>query len=111
MVRQPLWEAVGKIQAARVMAVPRSREGDAGTWTRLLMPSKLRADPKRPWGTQIAPAMVAVLPRPEASAAVVPAPSLKPKAATKPGGVLAVVAVAGLEYALRLPAASEARTR
>jgi len=44
-------------------------------------------------------------------ATVVPAPSLKAYAATRLGGVLEVVALATLEYPLRLPAASAARTR
>ena len=45
IVRQPLWVAVGRIQAERVIAVLRSSEAESATRTTLLEPLKLRALP------------------------------------------------------------------
>ena len=75
------------IQAESVMAVVRSREAESGIRTRLVEPLKLSAPPYRPWVVQVAPTRVPVLPLPEASAVVVPVPSLNAQAPTRPGGV------------------------
>ena len=45
--------------------------------TQSLTPSKERALPKRPWAIRVAPLMVPVLPRPEASTTVEPLASSK----------------------------------
>ena len=87
MVRQPLWLAVGWIQAERVIAVVRSSEAESATRTVLFVPLKLRALPKRPWVVQLAPVMVPAFPLPEESAVVVPLPSANAQAPTRPGGV------------------------
>ena len=55
IVRQPLWLAVGWIQADSVIAVLRSSEAESGTRTGLLVPLKLSASPYRPWVVQWRP--------------------------------------------------------
>ena len=45
IVRQPLWLAVGRIQADSVIAVVRSSEAESATRTTLLVPLKLSALP------------------------------------------------------------------
>ena len=45
IVRQPLWLAVGRIHADRVIAVVRSSEAESATRTTLFEPLKLRALP------------------------------------------------------------------
>ena len=50
--------------------------------TRSLTPSNVSAEPKRPLVVRVAPLIVPVLPRPEASDTVVPLGSLKPQAPT-----------------------------
>ena len=54
------------------MPVVRSSESASGTVTQSLMPSKLSAPPNLPAVLRVAPVIVPVLPRPDASAAVVP---------------------------------------
>ena len=79
--------------------------------TRAFVPLNESAPPYFPAGAQVAFETVPPLPLPDASATVVPVPSLKPYAATSPlefdGDV---VADAVLENGPRLPAASSART-
>ena len=70
--------AVGKTHASSVNAVVRLSSAVEATVTQSLTPSKVRALPKRPWVVQVAPVMVPVCPLPEASAVLVPVPSLKP---------------------------------
>ena len=65
------------------MPVVRSRLSASGTVTQSLTPSKLSAPPNLPAAVRVAPLIVPVLPRPEASAAVVPVVSSKPQAPTR----------------------------
>src|SRR5438093_9378728 len=106
-VSQPLI-AVGDTQASSVMPVVRSREAASATVTQLLTPPNDRALPYFPLVVQVAPETVPLFPLPEASAATVPAPSLKPYAATKPVAELATVTVIAVEVVV-WPAASRAR--
>jgi hypothetical protein len=72
------------------MPVVRSRTLASGTVTKLLVPLKLRAPPNRPAVLRVAPVIVPVFPRPDASTAVVPVVSSKPHAPTRlaePGGL------------------------
>ncbi len=87
----PLTEP-GLIHMDIVMALPEmSSEAELAIDRWSLIPSKLRPFPYFPT-TRAGPfTSVAVLPFPEASAEVVPLPSLKPHAATGPGGADAVV--------------------
>ncbi len=82
-VRQPDPTAVGRTHASSVMPVVRSSESASGTVTQSLMPSKLSAPPKRPPVLRVGPLSVPVLPRPDASAVVVPDASSKPHAPTR----------------------------
>lgn len=66
-------------------AVVRSKEAESLTVTKLLVPLKERALPNRPDVLQVAPEIAPLFPRPERSATVVPVPSLKLYAATRPG--------------------------
>jgi hypothetical protein len=107
--------AFGLTHASSVMPVVRSRELESGTVTNELEPLNESALPNLP---ALAPAHVALesvplLPFPDRSAVVEPAPSSKAYAATSPpvGGAVATVALTWLEAALRLPAASSAITR
>src|SRR5688572_863233 len=114
IVRQPPCIAVGKIHACSVIPEDTFSDAEAGTTTIALLPLKLSALPKRPCVLQLAPLIVPVLPLPEASLTVVPAPALNPYASTSPAlgsGALCVVSIATFEYPLRLPEASVARTR
>src|SRR3954467_15872901 len=101
---------VGFTQASSVMAVVRSRDAESLTETKALLPLKLRAFPHLPV-THVAPFTVPELPLPEMSEIVLPFPSSNPYAATRPSPGRGVVALAILEYPLKLPAASVARTR
>src|SRR5262245_37823743 len=103
---------VGFTQASSVIAEPRCRVAESGTLTVAFDPLKDSPLPYFPAAVHAAFASVPVLPLPEASATVVPEPSLNAYAATRPPAVAcAVVAVATFEYAPRLAAASVARTR
>src|SRR5262249_3277064 len=93
MVFQPLWLAVGWIQAERVIPLVRSSEAESATWTLLFAPLKLRALPYRPRVVRLAPVTVPVFPLPEESAVVGPLPSAKAQAPTRPGGGGGAVAV------------------
>src|ERR1044071_2513629 len=105
-------KAAARIQALTVMLPPSCSVAPLPRSTKAPLPSKDRALPEWPAAVQPAPLSVPVLLLPEASAVVAPEPSLKPYAATNlPDEMLAVVALAALEYAPRLPAASLARTR
>src|SRR3954454_21436045 len=86
-VRQPLCDAAGLIHADSVIALDRFSDAELATRTRLLLPLKLSALPKRPWLVQEAPVIVPPLPLPVASAVVVPMPSPNAHAPTSPGGV------------------------
>src|ERR687888_506106 len=72
--------AVGRTQASIVMPVVRSSTSASATVTQSLTPSKLRAPPNLPAVFHVGPFSVPVLPRPDASAAVVPDVSSKPQA-------------------------------
>src|SRR3954464_5527203 len=79
----------GLTHASSVSGPLVSSESASGTVTQSLTPSKFRAPPKRPAVVQAAPETVPVLPLPDLSATVVPVPSSKPQAPTRPlgGGV------------------------
>src|SRR5262245_27355340 len=105
MVRQPLCDVAGLIQAARVIAEPRFSEADEGTWTMAPLRSKESPPPYFP-AVHVAAVMVPLLPLPEMSVAVVPEPASNVYPATRPGGPVGaagVTAVATLEYPLTLP--------
>ena len=76
--RQSAPWAVGKIHASSVSAAVGFSSAVEATVTQSLTPSKVSALPKRPWVVQAAPEMVPVCALPEASAVLVPVPSLKP---------------------------------
>ena len=108
--------AVGRTQASSVIAFVRSSELASGTETRSLTPSNVIAPPNLAVAVvrTAPPAIVPVLPRPEASVAVVPVASSKPYAATGAPGAgpvfetvtLTVVAVFVLPAASRATALS-----
>ena len=88
----------GLTHAIMVIADVTSSEAESGTVTRSFTPSNESALPKRPAGVHAAPLIAPALPRPEASATAVPAPSLNPYAATgvpAGGGAVAIVSVTG----------------
>src|SRR4051794_1770139 len=76
--------AVGRIHASIVMPEVRSRLFASGTVTQSLVPLKLRAPPNLPAIVRVAPAIVPVLPLPEASVTEPPDVSSKPQAPTSP---------------------------
>jgi hypothetical protein len=73
IVRQPPWDAAGRIQADNVSSDPTSSDSDGGTRTRSSLPSKRSALPYRP-RVQVAPVTVPTLPLPESSATEAPTP-------------------------------------
>src|SRR5262245_53401167 len=110
-VRQLLPSALGLTQASSVIPFVRSSELESGTFTIALVPLKLKAPPYLPLVLQVAFAIVPLLPLPDRSGRLVPEPWSKEYAATRPtGGAVETVALASLEDALRLPAASSACT-
>src|SRR5258706_9995830 len=82
--RQLVGVEVGYTHASSVMPVVSRSEVAFGIVTRALVPLNTSALPNLPDVVQVAPLIVPVLPLPEISATVVPAPSLKVYAATKP---------------------------
>src|SRR5262245_32122607 len=89
------------------MPLVRSRLLLSATVTQLSTPLNDRAWPNRPTA-QVAPERVPLLLEPEASAVVVPLPSLTPSASTRPPvAPLATVTVTGADV-VELPAASVA---
>ncbi len=109
--RQPEGVELGNTHASRVIPVVSCSEGALGMVTRALVPLNVSALPNLPAAVQVAAVIVPLLLLPEESATVVPLPSLNAYAATSPAGAFRVVTLATPEYALRLPAASVARTR
>src|SRR5271166_6326893 len=101
--RQALVMVDGLTQASSVMPVVRWSEVASGMVRSAFVPLKTRASPYLPEVVQVALAIVPLLPLPEVSVTVVPVPSLNEYAATRPGFVAAVVAVATSEKGL-LPA-------
>src|SRR5262249_31329731 len=96
--RQALLTVLGSTQASIVMPVVRSREAESGMLTRALVPLKLRALPNLPAVDQVALLNVPLLFIPERSVTVVPCPSLKPSASTRPdGAALATVTVTAVD--------------
>src|SRR5260221_13343259 len=73
-----------------VMPLVRSRAAALATVTQLLTPSNDSAPPNLPLVVHVGPFSVPVLPPPDASAVVVPAPSLNVYAATRPLGTVQV---------------------
>src|SRR5258706_6187860 len=82
--RQLVGVEVGYTHASSVMPVVSRSEVAFGTVTCALVPLNTSALPNLPAVVQVAPLIVPVLPLPERSATVVPAPSLKVYAATRP---------------------------
>src|SRR5437868_1224097 len=101
----------GFTHASSVIPVVRCRETESLIVTRELDPLNTRAPPNLPEVVHVALVTVPTFPMPDESATVVPVPSLNEYAATSPAVVNWVVALATLEYVLRLLAASVARTR
>src|SRR5262249_49121967 len=82
---------------------------ESGMSTRALVPLKDRAPPYLPAVVQVAPLMVPLFPEPELSVTVVPLPSLKPRARTRPlGAALETVTVTVAEVVV-FPLVSRAR--
>src|SRR5262245_54283276 len=73
-----------RTQAEIVPEPLRPRLDALGAATKLLTPLNASAVPKRPWGVQVAPLMVALLAFPELSPASVPLPSLNEYFGAKP---------------------------
>src|SRR5262249_20985229 len=111
IARQPVGAEVGNTHASSVIAVVRRSEGASGIVTCDVVPLNTSALPNLP-AVQVVAVATPLLFCPEASRIVVPDPSSNPYAATRPlvSGV-SVVIVTMLEKALRLPAASVARTQ
>src|SRR5215510_7680915 len=110
-VRQLVPSALGLTQASSVIPVVRSSDAESGTLTIAFVPLKLKAPPYLPLVLQVALAIVPLLLLPETSGRLEPDPWSKEYEATSPtGGALETVALASLEGALRLPAASSAVT-
>src|SRR3954451_6392668 len=107
-VRQPPIH-VGCTQASSVSLFVRSSVAASATDTRLDVPLNRSAAPNRPAGTHVAPAIVPMLPFPDASPAVEPAPSSNPYAATSPAGTAAfeTLTVTGAD-SVEFPAPSRA---
>ena len=87
----------GLTHASSVIPLERCSEAASGTVTSALVPLNCSALPYLPVAAQVAPVIVPVLPFPDASATVVPEPSSKPYAATRPVGAAAVLAPAMFE--------------
>src|SRR6266496_2792291 len=107
------WEpsAVGFTQASSVIALVRSSEVESATFTMLLTPLKLSAEPNLPLVVQVAPEIVPLFPLPDRSGSEVPDPWSKLYAATSPAGAACVTtALAWFEGPDRLPGASSAAT-
>lgn len=84
-VSQPVRVLVGLTHASRVIPVVRSNEFESGILTKSLTPSNFNALPYLPVVTQTGPLLnVPVFEFPDRSKSVVPDPSSKPYAATKP---------------------------
>src|SRR5688500_16133502 len=81
-VDQSAAAAAGLTHASRVRPLVRSRELASATVTQSSTPSKDRARPNRPAVVQVAPERTPLLPKPELSEAVAPAPSSKPRVST-----------------------------
>src|SRR5438093_11727549 len=101
----------GCTHASNVMPVVRCKDALSLIVTKAFVPLKTSALPYFPAVVHVALPIVPVLPLPDASVTVVPAPSLNEYAATSPDVAAGVVALAVLEYKLALPAASIAFTR
>src|SRR5688572_25295099 len=97
--------ADGLTHASSVIAVLKCNEGVSGTLTHAELPLNERAPPYFPAVVQVASVRVPVFPVPEASAVVVPVPSLNEYAATKPdvGLMIAVGSLALLLAVLVSP--------
>ncbi|MEA2129081.1 MAG: hypothetical protein QOJ85_1972 [Solirubrobacteraceae bacterium] len=115
-MRQPAI-VVGLTHASSVMPVVRSSDAASATVTRSLTPSKLSALPNLPVVVRSGPLIVPALDCPEASAAVVPAVSSNPYAATRPaagggggggGGVVLSTVVVTVAEVVVFAAASRA---
>src|SRR5438552_1252138 len=83
MLRHPL-SAVGFTHASTVMPVVRSSAGESGIDTESLTPSKESARPNFPFAVRVAPLIVPIWWKGDASMVVVPDVSSKPNAATRP---------------------------
>jgi len=95
--------ANGFTQASSVIPVVRSNDAASLTVTKAFLPLNNNELPYFPRVVHTAFTMVPVFPVPDASDAVVPAPSLNEYAATSPETIVPVVALATFEYGLTLP--------
>ena len=77
-----------------------------GIVTEAVVPLNVSAPPNLPDVVHAALPIEPVFPLPDVSATAVPVPSLKEYSPTKPENDAGVVALAGFEYGLRLPARS-----
>src|SRR6266581_2539437 len=84
MISSQLAKPVGYTHASSVMPLVKSSDAASLTTTTELDPLKANAFPKRPVLTHVAPLIAPALRKPEESATVVPLPSSKPYAATRP---------------------------
>src|SRR2546423_13382623 len=109
MIDRQLVTLLGFTQPSSVMPLVRCRRALSLTVTQALVPLKDRALPNLPVAAQVALARAPVRPCPEASAALVPAPSLKPYAATRPVGAALATVTVTLAAVVRCPAVSRAR--
>src|SRR5512138_368716 len=110
MSSQPLSATEGLTHASRVRAVVRWNDGVSLIVTREFVPLNDSAFPYLPLAVHVAFAIVPVLPCPDASATIVPEPSLNEYAAIRFGLIVSVVALAALEFGPTLFAASRAAT-
>lgn len=85
---QVLLVLAGLTQASSVIAERRSSEAESFIETRASSPLNDRAPPNLPAVVHVAFEILPVLPFPEASPIVAPAPSLKPYAATSPDRIV-----------------------
>src|SRR4030095_6140788 len=93
--RQLLLTVEGLTHASSVIAVVSRTKAESVMVTRAEVPLNTRAVPKRPAVVQVAPLMVPVLPLPDRSVTVVPVPSLKAYAATRPATTAPLLMLVG----------------
>jgi hypothetical protein len=99
--RQAPLSVFGSTHASSVIRFVSCNEAEFATVTQLDDPSNESAPPNLPTLAHVVLVSVPVLPLPDASAVVVPLPSLNPYAATSPLGGAVTAAVAWFEDALR----------
>src|SRR4051794_5440248 len=99
----------GSSQASSVNPAVRPSDDELGTVTHAFVPLNESALPNLPFAAHVAFAIVPLFPAPDWSPTVVPAPSLKPYAATRPAGGGAWLTMTDtIADVVALPAASRA---